>query len=386
MTPRVNSGPTSRELSSRVLGGHVGKLPGPTVIVCSAIHGNEPAGVHAARRVHDVVTKANLPIRGEWIAIIGNRAALKQGCRFVDEDLNRCWTHDRVRALLAADPANDRAEQTEQRAILSVIGEAAQRARGPVIVIDLHTTSSKSPPFLVFSDTLANRGIATQLPGTMILGLEEAVDGTLLDYICEIGHRAVVIESGQHEDPAAVALHESYIWLALVAAGSLSADEVPDYARHRGTLQTAARGSPRCVDVRYRHFVQPDDHFQMDPGHETFAPVQRNAPLAKDKNGAVRAPCSGLMLMPLYQPQGSDGFFIVGVVRPIWLALSRLLRTLRLHILLPLLPGVRREVGSTGSLRVNSRVARWLTLEIFHLFGYRNRGAIGDSVLFERRG
>lgn len=263
--------------------------------------------------------------------------------------------------------------------------DAARDARGPLVLIDLHTTSSESPPFLVFSDSLANRAIAARLPGTMLLGIEEIVDGTLLDYVSEIGHRAVVIESGQHQDPTAISLHESYIWLALEAAGSLTHDEIPDFAEHRRTLQRATHGSPRCVDIRYRHAIVPEDNFRMDPGHETLSPVQKDEALAQDKNGDVRAPCSGLMLMPLYQAQGSDGFFIVGVVRPVWLALSRLLRTLRLHGLLVLLPGVRRAPDQPKTLWANPRIARWLTIEVFHLFGYRNRGSEAGLLQFVRR-
>jgi succinylglutamate desuccinylase len=32
--------------------------------------------------------------------------------------------------------------------------------------------------------------------------------------------------------------------------------------------------------------------------------------LARDDGGEIRAPFDGLLLMPLYQAQGSDGFFL----------------------------------------------------------------------------
>ena len=47
----------------------------------------------------------------------------------------------------------------------------------------------------------------------------------------------------------------------------------------------------------------------MEPG---FANIQRTTGgtlLARDGRGEIRAPFDGLVLLPLYQPQGSDGFF-----------------------------------------------------------------------------
>jgi succinylglutamate desuccinylase len=49
----------------------------------------------------------------------------------------------------------------------------------------------------------------------------------------------------------------------------------------------------------------------MRPGYVNFQPIQQGEHLANDTTGPVLAPEDGLILMPLYQPQGSDGFFVV---------------------------------------------------------------------------
>ena len=64
---------------------------------------------------------------------------------------------------------------------------------------------------------------------------------------------------------------------------------------------------------------------------------------------------------------------------------SRLLRNLHLHVLLPLLPGVRRDPDRPDSLRVDPRIARLLPVEVFHLFGYRKRRPEGAVLRFTRR-
>jgi len=369
----------------RVLGQQIGERPGPTLVVVAGLHGNEPAGARAAERVAAALEHLSLPLRGEWLALAGNVAALHAGRRFLAHDLNRCWTEPEVRAMLARDPAGDAAEHTEQRELVEALGGAAARARGPLVVLDLHTTSAPSPPFLVLSDTLANRAVARLLPGTIILGLEEAIDGTLLDYLGSLGHRGVVVESGQHDETQAVAFHESFLWLAFAAAGLLDPVDVPAYAEHRRKLRAARRSAPRVVEIRYRHPVGPEDGFRMVPGFRSFQRVRRGELLAHDRRGPIPAPQDGLLLMPLYQEQGSDGFFVVRTVRPFWLRLSRVLRRLHLHVLLPLLPGVRRDPDRPDSLRVDPRVARLYTVEIFHLFGYRRRRPEGGILRFTRR-
>jgi len=369
----------------RIIGRHVGSLPGPTLIVCGAVHGNEPAGAIAARKVSDALDLLSLPLRGEWMAITGNVAALRQEKRFLAFDLNRCWTEPEIRAMLLRDPAADAPEQVEQRELIDLLGEAAERARGDLVLFDLHTTSGESPPFLVLSDTLRNRDIAAGMPGTVILGLEEAIDGTLLEYISQIGHRAVVVESGQHAATSAIEFHESYIWVGMAAAGMLDPADVPGYGEHRKRLMKAGRGSPRVVEVLERHPVDPEDAFVMLPGFKSFQRIDRHMHLAHDRSGPILAPRDGMLLMPLYQSQGSDGFFVVRRVHRFWLKLSRILRTLRLGWVLPLLPGVRRDPDRPDALRVNARVARFYAVQIFHLFGYRRRRREGDVHVFTRR-
>jgi succinylglutamate desuccinylase len=49
----------------------------------------------------------------------------------------------------------------------------------------------------------------------------------------------------------------------------------------------------------------------MLPGFNNFDKIVKGQPLAKDKNGPIYASIDGYILMPLYQKQGEDGFFII---------------------------------------------------------------------------
>jgi len=368
----------------RVIGRYRGRLAGPTMIAMAGIHGNEPSGVVACQRLLERLERERLPLRGELVALTGNLPALRRDVRFVARDLNRAWSEDNVAAVLAGQGPGAN-EDGEQREVHAALLDAVLTARGEVCFIDLHTSSADGPPFVTIGDTLRNRRLAMRVPLPVILGLEEQVDGALLEYMNNRGHVTMGIEAGRHDRGDSVDHHEAALWLALIACGMLEAERVPERERLAGRLREASRGIPRIVEVRHRHPVRPGDGFRMEPGFSNFAPVRRGQLLAHDVRGPIRAPETGLVLLPLYQGQGDDGFFIAREVRPFWLALSALLRRTRLDPWLRLLPGVRRHPIAEGSLLVNTRVARLYPMEIFHLFGYRKKRTEGTWLTVTRR-
>ena len=127
-------------------------------------------------------------------------------------------------------------------------------------------------------------------------------------------------------------------------------------ARARAALAARTRGVPRILEVRYRHAIEPADGFVMEPGYVSFQPVKRGEVLGRDRRGPVRAPENGRILLPLYQSQGSDGFFLVREVSPRWLQVSALMRRMRMERALPILPGVRRDPKRPDTLIVDPQV------------------------------
>jgi succinylglutamate desuccinylase len=123
----------------------------------------------------------------------------------------------------------------------------------------------------------------------------------------------------------------------------------------------------------------------MEPGFTNFQPVRRGQTLAHDRRGEIAAPETGLVLLPLYQALGDDGFFLGREVRKLWLSLSALLRRLKIGNYMHLLPGVRRDPLNEHFLIVDTRIARVLPLHIFHLLGFRRRRWIGRHLIVSRR-
>lgn len=357
-----------------------GTAAGPTVLVVGGIHGNEPAGIVAGDRVLRHLQSTGPPAAGEAVFLSGNLEALRRRVRFVDRDLNRIWLEPEVR-----EDAADDYEARERRGTLAAIEAAIARRRGPVYLLDLHTSSAPGAPFLTVGDTLRNRRFARRFPLPLILGLEEQIDGALLEFMNNRGLVTVGVEAGQHDDPGSAERLESVVWIALVESGFVAEGAVPDGVARRDALRKAGEGLPRIVEVRHRHALSPDDRFRMLPGFANFDVLRRGQIVAHDRGGEVRFPEDGRMLLPLYQGLGNDGFFVSREVRPVWLGVSAILRRLRVGRLLEPLPGVRRVPGSPGTLEVDTRIASLYPLEIFHLLGYRKVRHDGAWLTVSRR-
>lgn len=358
--------------------------PGPTLFVLAGIHGNEPAGVKACERVFARLEQEQPTLRGRFIALRGNRQALAEQCRFLTRDLNRGWGHlaiDRLRKL----PEHERSpEDIEQLELLDAFVEIERSAAGPLLFVDLHTSSAEGSPFLCLADTIDNRrvGLSTGVP--IILGIEETIEGASLEWFADRGIASFAVEGGQHDSDEAIANHEAVLWGLLTRLGILSPDFV-DLAPHRERLERAIGSAPSIVEIVHREVISPEDDFRMEPGFENFSPVAKGQLLAKARHGEIQAPNACHVMLPLYQAQGDDGFFLARRVRGFWLWLAKWLRAMHLTVILPLLPGIQRDPNDRDTLLVNERVARWFVVEVFHLLGFRKATRQRGRLAFRRR-
>ncbi|MDX1579270.1 MAG: succinylglutamate desuccinylase/aspartoacylase family protein [Gemmatimonadota bacterium] len=377
------------ERGDRLIGTYRGEEAGPLLLCISSLHGNEPAGVEGLIRVLEGLDRADTPMRGDLVGLRGNLTALERNLRYVDEDLNRVWQRGRVGAILDSLRAEEEgdarreggdglpmvgnAELAEQRDLLDLIRRETRRARGPIYVLDLHTTSSESAPFTTLGDTLQNRALAFQLPIPVVLGLEEQIEGPMLQYFDRLGWASIGIEGGAHAAESSIDAHEDSVWVLLVGLGLVAAEAAPDLPARRARLLRMSHGLPAVVDVRYRHGIRPADRFRMKPGFRNFERVRAGQALGSDRQGTVRSPMSGRLFLPLYQAQGDDGFFIVRRVHPAWLVVSRWLRALRADRLSTWIPGVQRHPEREGAVLLSPWARNRFVVDLLHLLGYNAR-------------
>ncbi|MEL7059085.1 MAG: succinylglutamate desuccinylase/aspartoacylase family protein [Acidobacteriota bacterium] len=372
-----------RRRIGRAAGPQAEEAGAPTLVVLGGIHGNEPSGYLALERVFAALAADDSALLGTLVGFGGNLQALEQGHRFLRHDLNRHWTPERVARLRASEGPLE-AEDAELRLLDREIGRVLADAPGEVFGMDLHTTSGQGPCFTVLDDTLPNRAFAIRQPATLVVGLEEELAGTVTNFMALQGMRVYGFEAGQHDDPASVDRAEAAIWVAMESAGVVEKGR-PEVSVGRELLEREAARLPHVVEVVYRHPVLPSDDFVMEPGYVNFQRIHGGEILARDRRGPVLACESGRILMPLYQPQGEDGFFIVRPVARLWLSLSALVRRLGLQRGLHLLPGVRRHPELPDTFVADRRLTVFFASELFHLLGYRRRGPAGRYLVMTRR-
>ncbi len=373
--------------AKHVIGTFAGQRKGPSLICAAGIHGNEPAGVEALKRVLDTLQAHSQSFSGRLVALLGNTEAFSQGRRYVEKDLNRMWEKDRIARLTAHKAEDLKHEDREQFELLEVLQSATRGNSGDVYFMDLHTSSADGPPFGVLNDSLHSRSFVRSFPLPLVLGFEEELRGTMADYMDSLGHVSAGLEAGQHTSSLAVDHLESLIWIALVSAGNMLQEQVSGIQNHYQRLADCCRELPSFIEVRYRHPVKREDEFVMQPGFRSFQEVESGQLLARDRQGDLTAPGRAFLLLPLYQKEGDDGFFLAAAVRPFWIQLSAWIRPLRLDLFLHWLPGVDLHPEEEGVLLVNARIARWYTLDFFHLLGFRRRPSKGARfVMVHRKG
>lgn len=373
---------------SRELGRIRGKQRGATLIAVGAIHGNETAGLLAGRRVLERL-KDDRNVRGDLVIFSGNLAAIHAKVRYLNKDMNRLWTDARVARLEGLTPSEQAegldSEDREQLELLSSIKGAIAEARGPVFLIDLHTTSAHGVPFIIFGDTLPQRHFVSELPLPIIFGLEEQVDGVLSEYWTRQGCVTFTIEGGQHNDEGAIDNLEAVLLLAAQAAGLFPVGSVQETRAAHALLESRRGNLPRVMEVVSRHAIAEEDNFRMEPGFRNLDHAREGQLLARDRKGEIRAPKNGLVLLPLYQGLGAEGFFWGRAVGAARLLASEALRNLELDRFFDWLPGVERDRTRPTRLFVDTRVARLYPLEVFHLLGYRRIRELDGELTIERQ-
>lgn len=367
----------------RIIGKVEGERNGPTILFFAGIHGNEPAGVLALEQVLSQLDSKREYIAGTIYGIIGNRAALFNKRRYMDEDLNRIWINTYIDNLEVK--VNLLEEEKEMKELLNLIKTITKEKTGPVYFIDFHTTSSKSFPFITINDALINRKFAMKFPVPIVLGIEEYLEGPMLSYINKEGFVAIGFEAGQHQDEKSVKNTVSFIFLTLVLTEAINKNDFDDVDSHYANLEKNASHLKEIYEIVYLHKIAAWDKFAMLAGFESFQPIKKDTNLAIHNEEYVKSPLSGRIFMPLYQSQGSDGFFIIRRI-PYWiLKLSAFLRKYKTDNLLTLLPGVSWESRDKKVLKVNLKTARFLAKPLFHLLGYRVRVTEGHYLKLSNR-
>jgi len=310
-------------VKEQVIGTYGGHLPGPLVVALGGLHGNEPAGVKALSEMFGMLEREpsanpDFVFKGTLVGLVGHLHAYQAGKRYLTSDLNRHWTAANLERIRSVPVEQLAAEDLEMAELLYNIQLAVKKHQPETLVIlDLHTTSAEGGIFCIPMNEGDSLDLAKELYAPVVLGLNDGLEGTLLqaaaDHVFHLDAwpkqvRGVAFEAGQHNDPLSVSRAIAAIVHCLRAAGCIRADDVE--SRHEEVLRSHTRHLPQVTHLRHVHHIGLNEGFKMRPGYANFQPIHEGEHLADDVHGPILSPCDGLILMPLYQAQGADGFFI----------------------------------------------------------------------------
>jgi succinylglutamate desuccinylase len=322
----------------RIIGQYDGEKHGDLIIAIGAIHGNEPAGVRALQLLFDMLQKEQsrnpaFQFSGRLVGLVGNIQAFERETRFVKKDLNRQLTVENIaryrknradealkvppqymesNGILSIEKSNF--EDTEALELIETIENQIHKYKpNRLIILDLHTTSADGGIFSIVSDNPESVTLAETLHAPVVLGMIGSVGGSTLHYFNEqnmgVPTIAIAFESGKHDDLYSTRRAVAWLVHALRSVGAISTHDVEN--RHEIVLKNYSNNLPKTVQLVGSHPIGASDEFKMFGNFRNFQPVRKGEILAKDRNGFIIAPQDCRVLMPLYQAQGSDGFFLV---------------------------------------------------------------------------
>lgn len=304
--------------SSRIIDSYPAAGAKPRLVVFAGVHGNEPSGVLALQRIFEQLHTHQIPLSGQLVGVLGNTQALRREVRYVNEDLNRLFLPSRIEQVKATSDTQT-FENLELLNICDLVESLEARTQDELFFVDCHTTSSTSIPFISLNEGFSSSlQLAQRVPVAAVVGAEREIHGCLAEWLNQRGWTGFTYEAGQHQAASSVDNQEAIIWLALLHAGCIRESQVGPYLdRARTTLQRQGTQQQAVYRLQSAYRIRDDEAFRMEPGFQNLQLVRKGERLATSDGAPVLAPEDTYLLMPLYQPQGNFGFFLVQPAPPV---------------------------------------------------------------------
>jgi succinylglutamate desuccinylase len=169
--------------------------PKPYVGVCGSIHGDEPCGADAIRRIADAFENGELqPAKGTVVLIHANPEATSQGRRNTAEgdDLNRLWDFEFTETLRHEVWGYEHHRALELKKLLGELD----------VFLDLHSAGTATPPFGISNGEAPIDDIAKRVNiSFLVQSWYGLADKVIIGFLKLAGVPALSVECGAHGDP-----------------------------------------------------------------------------------------------------------------------------------------------------------------------------------------
>jgi hypothetical protein len=283
--------------------------PGPRIAVTALLHGNELCGAWAVAGLLECLHRDGVALQcGELTVALCNLqafdrfdAAQPDASRFVEEDMNRVWSLDRL-----ADGATR--ERRRAAELLPWLAEAD-------VLLDLHSMHEPGPPLLLTGPHASHISLVRELAlgGHVVVDAGHA-DGVRLRDHGRFGDpaskaRALLIECGWHGDPASRRVAEDATWRLMLHSELLSARQLPvgwQLAGPPARWKLDVTGAVVARSMGFR-FVREFEALECIP--------LKGTPIAEDRGEVVTTPYDDCVLVMPSLRQLREGVTVVRLAR-----------------------------------------------------------------------
>jgi len=272
------------------------RQPGPRLLVFGAVHGNEPCGPVAIRRVIANIENGTLSLKRGSVRFvpIANPDAYREKKRLMEKNLNRVFRKTVQPSCYEERVANELAPLVDRDADM---------------LLDVHS-SSASGPVSVFIDypTPENEALAATLGAEYALldwpkvyennpyGFE-SYDTTR--YANDVGIPSVLVECGQHDDPKTVDVAEAVI-LRAMAHTSLIDSPAEQFA------------PPRAIRMQtLEKKLGAGDRFEREWRHLESVPAGTRI-ATRESGEALVAKRDSIIILPKHGAKPGEEWFYLG--------------------------------------------------------------------------
>ncbi len=197
-----------------------GPAPGPHVCLVALTHGNEIAGAVLLDRW---LRQGLRPLAGRLSLVFANLDAFGHfdpedpiASRFIEQDFNRVWSPE-----LLDGPG--RSNELRRARVLRPLIESAD------VLLDLHSMLWPADPLLLAPDEPGSIALGLSLgePPLVVADHGHENGRRIIDHVAALGHRAVLLEAGEHWEPDTTARMERVALRLLQSQGLLEGTPAP---------------------------------------------------------------------------------------------------------------------------------------------------------------